>query len=92
MTMKKDPPVADLPRFRTRDLNLTAFLSARGCRLLAIDREGGISWFTLEDRDIATLVQDFQSNGDVKVLDFCGRLRQLKSAVHDPAFSIERQR
>lgn len=84
MTKKiKTPPRADLPTLKTKDLNLTAFLSARGSSLLAVDRKGGACYFTLEAEDIEELVRDFYGNGNVRILDFCGRLRQLRAIIHN---------
>ena len=76
---------AGFKKLRTKDLHLTAFLSARGAKLMGVARDGRVVWFTLSAEDIPELVQDFHGNGTVKILDFVGNLRNLKSIIFDDA-------
>ena len=55
---------------------------------MAVDRIGGVMFFTLAAEDLPELVQDFHGNGQVRILDFCGRLRDLKTLIFEDAGAL----
>ena len=79
--MKKDETASTL--FRSSDLFLSAYLMARGTRLLGHVWRGSRAVFLFEGpSDPQPLVREFWNGGLVNVSDFVQALRVLKSLLY----------
>ena len=68
--------------YNTSDLYLSAFLMAKGLRLLDKRRTGGKFVFIFDDReDRKKLIQEFFNGGLVNITAFRGALQDLKTMV-----------
>ena len=68
----------------TTDFYLSAFLKAKGVRLLGTERDGRRSIFTFEDRgNIKQLVLEFYNDGKVEVNAFKNAIQDLKAVVYN---------
>lgn len=69
--------------FVTSDLYLSAFLKARGMKLIGQNRDDNKKiHFVFEDRkDRKKLIQEYFNNGKVNITDFKNCLQDLKTIV-----------
>jgi len=68
--------------YMTSDLYLSAFLKAKGLKLITNETNGKKVTFVFEDRkDREQLVRSFFNNGSVNITDFKGALQDLKTIV-----------
>lgn len=70
--------------YTTTDFYLSAYLKAKGLRLLNSERDGRRTIFFFEDSDVRRrLVLEFYNNGDVSVNAFKNAIQDLKAVVYN---------
>ena len=81
--MEKMKETAVKTPFVTSDLYLSAFLKARGMKLIGQNRDDNKKiHFVFEDRkDRKKLIQEYFNNGKVNITDFKNCLQDLKTIV-----------
>lgn len=68
--------------YRTSDLYLSAFLKAKGLRLLDKQRSGNRFIFIFDDRDDRKeLIQEFFNDGMISITAFKNAVQDLKTLV-----------
>ena len=71
-----------ISNYCTSDLYLSAFLKARGLRLIDTEKRGSKSVFIFDDReDRKKLIQEFFNDGLVSITAFKNALQDLKTLV-----------
>ena len=70
--------------YKTSDLYLSAFLKAKGMRLVDKVRDGNRFVFVFDDRsDRHLLIQEFFNDGSVSITAFKNALQDLKTIVYN---------
>ena len=70
--------------YSSNDFYLSAWLKAKGLRLLGTEKDGRRATFLFEDStDRRRLVLDFYNDGDVKVNAFKNAIQDLKAIVYN---------
>lgn len=70
--------------YATTDFYLSAFLKAKGLRLVDLQREGRRTTFIFEDRgDRKQLIKDFYNDGKVEVNAFKNAIQDLKAIIYN---------
>ncbi len=68
--------------YASTDLYLSAYLKAKGLRLLDVDRDGRRAIFVFEDRkDRKDLILSFYNEGTVSINAFKNAVQDLKAAI-----------
>lgn len=68
--------------YKTSDLYLSAFLKAKGLKLLSMKKEHGKSLFVFQERqDREQLIQDFLNDGIISVSAYKSALQDLKTLL-----------
>ena len=68
--------------YASTDLYLSAYLKAKGLKLLDVDREGRRAIFVFEDRkDRKDLILGFYNEGTVSINAFKNAVQDLKAAI-----------
>jgi len=71
-------------QYATTDFYLSAFLKAKGLKLVDLHREGRRSTFIFEDRkDRKQLIKDFYNDGKVEVNSFKNAIQDLKAIIYN---------
>lgn len=74
--------VKTMNTYRTSDLYLSAYLKAKGLRLLDKQRNGHKFIFIFDDRsDRKKLIQEFFNDGTVSITAFKNAIQDLKTMV-----------
>lgn len=74
--------VKTLNTYRTSDLYLSAFLKAKGMKLIDKHQKGSKFFFIFNDRnDRKKLIQDFFNDGIISISAFKNALQDLKTMV-----------
>jgi len=70
--------------YTTTDFYLSAFLKARGLKLINTEREGRRTTFIFEDRgDRKQLVLEFYNDGKVEVNAFKNAIQDLRAIIYN---------
>ena len=70
--------------YQTSDLYLSAYLKAKGLKLINTSKCGGKSTFVFADReDRESLIQDFFNDGLVNITAFKNALQDLKTLLYN---------
>ena len=74
--------VRTINTYRTSDLYLSAFLKAKGMKLIDTCRDGNKIAFIFDDRDDRKeLIQEFFNDGSVSITAFKNAIQDLKTMV-----------
>jgi len=70
--------------YASTDFYLSAYLKARGLKLLDVERDGRRAIFVFEDReDRKELIKSFYNDGTVEVNAFKNAIQDLKAATYN---------
>jgi len=70
--------------YASTDFYLSAYLKAKGLRLLDVERDGRRATFIFEDRrDRKELIRSFYNNGVVEINAFKNAIQDLKAATYN---------
>lgn len=70
--------------YATSDFYLSAFLKAKGMKLVDTEKDGRRTTFIFEDQaDRKQLIKEFYNDGLVKVNDFKNAIQDLKAIVYN---------
>lgn len=70
--------------YASTDFYLSAYLKAKGLKLLNVERDGRRAIFIFEDRrDRKELIRSFYNNGVVEINAFKNAIQDLKAATYN---------
>jgi len=70
--------------YASTDFYLSAYLKAKGLRLLDVERDGRRATFIFEDReDRKDLIKSFYNDGTVEINAFKNAIQDLKAATYN---------
>lgn len=70
--------------YATNDFYLSAFLKAKGLKLIDTERDGRRTTFIFEDiENRKQLIKEFYNDGVVKVNDFKNAIQDLKAVIYN---------
>ena len=70
--------------YQTNDFYLSAFLKAKGMKLVDTERDGRRTLFIFEDQPTRReLIKEFYNDGMVKINDFKNAIQDLKAIIYN---------
>ena len=70
--------------YQTNDFYLSAFLKAKGMKLVDTERDGRRALFIFEDQpNRRELIKEFYNEGIVKINDFKNAIQDLKAIIYN---------
>lgn len=69
--------------FKAKDLNLSAFLYAKGQSLERVERENGVCWFVFNNQEKSKLLagEFWSGHANCNITDYTNAIRLLKDRI-----------